>query len=44
MSTVAISFIGLAILSYTGVLNSVLETLGFGNLAGITLEIQRMLS
>lgn len=34
MSTVAISFIGLAILSYTGVLNSVLETLGFGNLAG----------
>ena len=32
MSTVAISFIWLSILSYTGVLNSILESLGFGNI------------
>lgn len=33
LSTVAISFIWLAILSYTGVLNSLLEMFGMGNLA-----------
>lgn len=32
MSTVAISFIWLSILSYTGVLNSILEIFGLGNL------------
>lgn len=32
LSTVAISFIWLAILSYTGVLNSMLEAVGLGNL------------
>lgn len=32
LSTVAISFIWLAILSYTGVLNSLLEAVGLGNL------------
>lgn len=31
ISTVAISFIWLSILSYTGVLNSLLQTMGFGN-------------
>lgn len=32
ISTVAISFIWLSILSYTGVLNSILEAIGFGNI------------
>lgn len=32
LSTVAISFIWLSILSYTGVLNSILEALGFGTI------------
>lgn len=33
ISTVAISFIWLSILSYTGVLNSILEIIGFGEIA-----------
>jgi len=34
ISTVAISFIWLSILSYTGVLNSMLDAIGLGNLVG----------